>query len=53
MLRDWHAYDPKTGKEIDMEHTKEEKQHFKRSMSKLHWGALHRHFGIPRMNRFR
>jgi hypothetical protein len=30
-----------------MEHSKEEKQHFKRAMSHLHGGALHRHFNIP------
>jgi hypothetical protein len=29
------------------EHSPEEKQHFARSMHKLHGGALHRHFGIP------
>jgi hypothetical protein len=47
---DWHYYDSKTGEEVkdkEMEHTPAEKTHFKRSMSKLHGGALHRHFGIP------
>ena len=33
-----------------MEHTPEEKQHFARSMHKLHGGALHRHLGIPEGN---
>jgi hypothetical protein len=31
----------------DMNHSDSEKQHFHRSMAKLHGGALHRHFGIP------
>lgn len=29
-----------------VEHSPAEKAHFQRSMSKLHTGALHRHFGI-------
>lgn len=43
---DWHFYNPKTGEEINMEHSQAEKSHFHRSMSKLHAGALHSHFGI-------
>lgn len=46
-----HKGETVVSKEKNMaEHTPEEKQHFARSMHKLHGGALHRHLGIPEGN---
>jgi hypothetical protein len=44
---DNHDKDTNAVEDAFMEHSPSEKQHFARSMHKLHGGALHRHLGIP------